>query len=133
MEQSESILGYQRKIGELNREREKFAKKPDTPERDKQLAEIDNEIAATIALYKTNLIYKDKLLPVTFIGGIAVADQYRGHGIFKMFFSKLLNEYHKETALYILWTGDPEIYQAWEFFPFGYYFLHYRSYTAAVA
>ncbi|MCP4913909.1 MAG: GNAT family N-acetyltransferase [Oligoflexia bacterium] len=82
--------------------------------------EIDNDIAATIALYKTHLIYKDKLLPVTFMGGIAVADQYRGHGIFKMFFSKLLNQYHKETALFILWTGDPEIYQAWEFFPFGY-------------
>tara|TARA_R110002072_G_scaffold288917_1_gene455589 strand:- start:282292 stop:283113 length:822 start_codon:yes stop_codon:yes gene_type:complete len=82
--------------------------------------EIEGKIAATIALYKTHLIFKGKELPVTFIGGIAVNEEFRGHGVFKMFFSKLLNEYHKTTALFILWTGDPEIYEAWEFFPFGY-------------
>lgn len=54
-----------------------------------------------------------------FIGGIAVAEEYRGKGIFGTFFKKLIAKYENDCAFFLLWSEKNEMYEKYKFHEFG--------------
>ena len=80
--------------------------------------EEEGEVVATLLTLPKQLEYKDKKLPVIFIGGIGVKDEKRGGGLFRSLLETifLLNP---EEALYLLWSDLSQLYEKFSFYEFG--------------
>jgi len=57
--------------------------------------------------------------PVAFIGGISVAQELRGRGIFSEFFKDIINHYESRCAFFILWSEKDNLYKKFNFIEFG--------------
>lgn len=96
---------------------------------------IDRESGTVVAHIGTRLrsfVWEGEVIPVAMIGGIAVAPEERGHGLFKLLFEKVLSSLHSQCALYVLWSDKHELYQKWHFFLAGQQWC-YRSTLPAKA
>ncbi len=80
--------------------------------------EEDNQVTATLLTLPKELEYKDVKLPALFIGGIGVADEKRGAGLFRSLLETvlLLNSHY---ALYLLWSDLSQLYEKFNFYEFG--------------
>lgn len=76
----------------------------------------DDKIAAHIGVLKRAITINGKEYFIVMYGGIAVDEHFRGKGLFKQLFNKVLSE-HKEYALHLLWSDQLEMYQKFQFYP----------------
>ena len=57
--------------------------------------------------------------PVAMLGGIAVAEKYRGEGHFQELFSDVLAEKRSDVALFLLWSDQEKLYKKFGFYLCG--------------
>ena len=74
-------------------------------------------IFGVIGCYPTHLEHESHQVPVVFIGGICIDEQFRGKGLFKIFFEHILNLYQEQCALFFLWSDLHELYSKFNFVP----------------
>jgi len=75
----------------------------------------NNEVLAHIGVKKRSLTINNKNFPFTMYGAIAVDENYRGKGIFKYLFNKIL-PLHQST-FHLLWSDKVELYERFGFLP----------------
>ncbi|MFN8368990.1 MAG: GNAT family N-acetyltransferase [Bacteriovoracaceae bacterium] len=81
-----------------------------------------DDVVATIGFLAKNLKYKNRSVPVGFLGGIAVEENLRGQGIFKGFFNDVLEKVETNVALLFLWSNLYEMYNKFDFHLAGEFF-----------
>lgn len=75
----------------------------------------DNNLVGHIAYSKREVLIANKSYDITFIGAIAVAKEYRGQGIFQKLFTLALDELQTSTDIFMLWSGEPKLYEKYGF------------------
>lgn len=78
----------------------------------------DGDIIATTAARKRTFGFQNFSVPSILFGGIAVAENYRGSGIFSDFFEYLLSHY-KKVGLFFLWSDLTQLYKKFGFYECG--------------
>lgn len=79
------------------------------------VAYIGNNLVGHIAYSKRKILIANKFYDATFIGAIAVAREYRGQGIFQKLFTLTLDELQATTDIFMLWSGEPKLYEKYGF------------------
>lgn len=74
-----------------------------------------NRVIGHFGICDRSLVYNKVRTSVALMGGICIAKDYRGKGIFDYFFKIILNQVDKKYAMTILWSGEPEIYYKYAF------------------
>ncbi len=66
-----------------------------------------------------DIIIKNSTLPFCFIGAIAIDEQYRGKGLFKLMMNKVIEDLNNEVAGFLLWSSENQMYEKYEFYECG--------------
>ena len=53
--------------------------------------------------------------PIALIGGVCVHEDYRGTGLFSLFFNNVINKYSEQVALFTLWSDQTKLYSKFGF------------------
>ncbi len=77
------------------------------------------EVIGHIGVREETLSYRHVRVPVAFVGGIAVAEEFKGRGLFRKFFEKVLDIYRDHIAFFLLWSGNNSLFEKFRFFEFG--------------
>lgn len=65
------------------------------------------------------LIINNIKVPIAFIGGIAVEQKYRGHGLFKEMMKRAIDELDSRCAAIFLWSSEAQLYEKFSFHEVG--------------
>lgn len=77
------------------------------------------KVIGHIGVQIKTITFKNIPMPCALIGGIAIHPDYRGRGLFKSFFNNIISHYSKNTALFILWSDQFNLYEKFGFYPAG--------------
>ncbi|MBT3981294.1 MAG: GNAT family N-acetyltransferase [Bacteriovoracaceae bacterium] len=75
----------------------------------------DDKLIGHIGFLPKKMIFKEKSYPIIFLGGIALDEEYRGRGLFKVFFQNVLEKYHSKFGLFFLWSDLFDMYEKFDF------------------
>lgn len=75
----------------------------------------NEEVVGHLAYCQREIIISNKHYKVVFLGGIAVAKEYRGLGIFKTLMQKAIALLENEAHFFMLWSGDAGMYEPFDF------------------
>tara|TARA_R110002049_G_scaffold49511_2_gene141604 strand:- start:766 stop:1617 length:852 start_codon:yes stop_codon:yes gene_type:complete len=62
-----------------------------------------------------DIIIKKGKFPFCFIGAIAIEEQYRGKGLFKIMMNKVIEDLNDEVAGFLLWSSENQMYEKYGF------------------
>lgn len=68
-----------------------------------------------IGVLKRNLVVSGRPYPVGLIGGVCVAEGYRGKGLFSELMNKIITFHQESISMFMLWTGDHHLYRKFGF------------------
>src|SRR5690606_5085599 len=70
----------------------------------------DGRVIGHIGFLEKKLCFQAQEFPICLIGGIAIDSAFQGKGLFKKFFSPLIEKYREKSSLLILWSELQDIY-----------------------
>jgi predicted N-acetyltransferase YhbS len=76
----------------------------------------DEKVMAHVGVLPKKIRCNDQEFTLHFYGGIAVAEEARGKGLFKSLFNNVLKEY-KQCSFHLLWSEKIELYHKFNFYP----------------
>lgn len=85
------------------------------------LEEESREVVSTLLISKRQMIFRDKLLPVIMLGGIATHHLHRKKGLFKSLINYIVENFSHDIGFFILWSNLDWLYEKYSFYPAGAY------------
>lgn len=72
-------------------------------------------VVAHLGVSQRSFCWKADIVPVTLIGGIAVAEELRGQGLFHRMLVSVISRYESQCALFLLWSDKHDMYHKYGF------------------
>lgn len=85
-----------------------------------------NQLVGHIGVKEREIKLKNKSYTFSLLGGIAVAEEFRGQGHLKEMMKAVIEIYEKKSAFFLLWSDLTELYQRFSFYEAGLIY-EYRS------
>lgn len=76
----------------------------------------DNIVIGHIGVLYKSLVINEKSFLIPMLGGIAIAENYRGKGKFKPFFKEVLAKL-EDSPFSLLWSDKIDLYKSFNFYP----------------
>ena len=75
----------------------------------------DNNVIGHIGVLQKKLKVYDHFFEISFIGGIAIDEEYRGRGLFRSLINHVLSKY--DNSFFLLWSDKLDLYMKLSFYP----------------
>lgn len=75
----------------------------------------NDQLVGHLAYCQREIVIRDKVFKVIFLGGIAVKKNFRGNGIFKLLMDKAISQLETSAHFFMLWSGDVLMYERFGF------------------
>lgn len=79
----------------------------------------NNEVIAHVGCKIRTIQLANKSFTIAMLGGIAVAKDYRGSGLFQKLFSHVVSTYKEKVAFFLLWSDLEKLYNKFSFYLCG--------------